>query len=634
MQYLDVVFPLNLGPLTYRCPEDLLENAQPGMIITAPLKNRLTKGIIFKKSVLSPQGKIKEIVKVHGDSPVLSRNMLKLLRWMSDYYISPEGLVLKQTLPKEIFSDTHSGKSKKEPGNTGRIPVLPIPEEEISPLLASVRDNVYHTYLLHSPSLIYEYSIASALLNTTRNIIVLFPEVSQANMFFSSINDKFKDRACLLHGETPKGRRSEYIAGILSGKYDIVVGTRPALFSPLKSVSLIITTGEHNSSYKPEEGVRYNIRDVAVMRGFIEKAPVLLSSVTPSIDSYYNALSGKYRLISPDIPHNRPVIRIIDMRFEKKIRPNISRTVFERSKNYIKNNRKIIFVINRRGYSTTLLCNECGHIEKCGICNMPVVLHKSDNVLKCHYCGKIKEATDSCTRCKSYNLELLGSGTQRVQEDIGELFGVETIRFDSDKAKNKSEIDKLLENLSGDSSKIAVCTKMLTKRIGIAENFSMAAILNIDGSLNLPDFRASEKAYMEISSIAELIKPDGEIFIQTRFPGNDLFKYFKAGQYVSFVKKELSARKELNYPPYSKLLNIIFTGRFESPEKLLKTICGFNTDIDIFGPIKTLDRKGNAEYSFLLKSPDRKALNTAARKILEKYEKAKDAKIRIDVDPL
>ncbi len=633
MSYFDVLYPINLGPLTYKCPEELEAIAQPGMIVSAPLKNKLTKGVIINRNISPPDEKIKEFSKIHGDSPVLSKSLLKLLQWISEYYITPEGLVLKQTVPKEVFIKTKTGKAKKTLPHDKHIEFPDIPEREFSSIKASISSGKYNAFLLHAPSLLYEYSIALRLLDKTRNIIVLLPEIFQANMLYNAFKESFDERLCLLHGEISKGRRSEYIEGIISGKYDIVIGTRSALFAPLKNVSLIIVLNEHSSSYKLEEGIRYNIRDVAVMRGFIEKATVLLSSITPSIDSYYNSFSDKYKLIKPSSSLTRPKIRIIDMRFEKTVKPNFSKTVYEDSKHHIKKGEKLMFVINRRGYSTLLLCRECGNAEKCPECGIPLVLHKNESTIRCHYCGKAYDIPERCGRCKSYSLELLGSGTQKVQEDIEALFGVETLRFDSDQASKKTDIEKLLSNISCDSSKVIVGTKMMTKRIGLAERFSMAAVLNIDNSLNLPDFRASEKVYRELSSIIGLVDSDGKILIQTRMPQNSIFKYLKSDRYSSFVKEELSIRKELNYPPFSKLINIIFTGNLDLSDRIIKTVHKLDQDIEVLGPIVHRDKKGRNEFSILLKSADRRKLNTAARAVLDRFRDSKETDIRIDVDP-
>lgn len=633
MQCFDLLFPINLGPLTYSCPESLTELVQPGMVIEAPLKNKLTKGVILGKNTSPPTGPLKELQLIPGEPVIIGKSILKLLRWMSDYYIATEGLVLKQTLPREVFTKTRAGKAKKEVYQNVPIDFLDIKEEDMLDIKGAISANRYMGFLLHAPSLLYEYSMLFRLLSTVGNVIVLLPDITQADLLYTAFKELCGERLCLLHGEISRGRRSEYIEGLLSGRYDIVIGTRAALFAPMKKVSLIMVLNEHSQSYKIEEGSRYNVRDVAVMRGFIEKAAVILSSISPSIDSYYNAISNKYKLVKPSPAVKRPAIRIADMRFEKKIKPDFSKTVYEAAKKHIRKNSKVMFVINRRGYSSVLLCHECGHIEKCRACDVPMALYKNDNTLKCHYCGKTQPVPEKCSRCKSHNFELLGSGTQRVQEHIEELFEIPTLRFDSDNVKKKSEKEELSRLISGDFSKILIGTKMMTGRITVTDKYSMAAVLNVDSSLNLPDFRAMEKAYQELSSIIDLIEPEGEVLIQTRFPESPLFKQLRHNDYASFAKEELSMRKSLNYPPYAKLLSIIFSGTPELSEKIRKIIHEADPNIEILGPAINRNKKGIEKFSIILKSVDRKALNNAARKALKTFDRSQKIQIRIDVDP-
>ena len=633
MHCYDVLFPINLGPLTYICPDSLAEAMQPGLVVQAPLKNKLTMGIVLDKNISPPKGPLKELHLIPGTPAVISKSLLRLFRWMSDYYIAPEGLVLKQTMPGELFSKTRPGKSKKEIFCNNAIDFMDIESEDMRAITAGISSNKYTGFLLHAPSLLYEYSMVFKLLSSFKDIIVLLPDIGQANLLYTALKDLYAERLCLLHGEISRGKRSAYIEGLLSGRYDIVIGTRAALFAPLKKVSLIMILNEHSQLYKIEEGIRYNIRDVAVMRGFIEKAAVVLSSISPSIDSYFNAITNKYRIIKPSPDIKRPNIRIVDMQFEKKIKPDLSKTVHDAARKHIQKNNKIMFVVNRRGYSSTLLCSECAYIIKCNACDIPMVLHKNDNSMKCHYCNKILSVPERCPRCKGHNFELLGSGTQRVQEYIEELFGIPTMRFDSDTVKKKSEKEEISRLISGDFSRLLIGTKIMTRRISVTDKFSMAAVLNVDSSLNLPDFRAMEKAYQELSSIIDLVEPSGEVLIQTRFSNGPLFKRLRFNDYSAFAKEELSIRKSLNYPPFSKLLKITFIGPYELAEKIMTTMRASDSKLEILGPTVNKNKKGVDEVSMILKSADRKALNNAARSVLKTFDRSKKIQIRIDVDP-
>jgi len=642
MEFFDVVFPVNIGPLTYSRRVSSPGILKPGMLVSAPLKNRLAKGIVIGRSPAVPSGDIKEIHETIGDAPLISISMITLMNWMSDYYMSERGLVLKTMLPSEAFKKT------KQRGNTPSsahmaeeqpadydLKTLGNNDNTITVFMKSLSEGVYKTTLLHAPSAAYEYSFLATLLGDIRNIIVLVPEVTLAEGLFPAFAGRFGDRACLFHNELSRGSRSAALNRICSGSSDIVLGTRSAVFAPMKKVSLIAVLHEHDRSYKEEKTPYYNARDVAVMRGFIEKAPVLLSSACPSVESIHNCEKRKYTLINPEDPGKRPKIKIIDMRYEKKSRPYLAKIVTDAAERHIRNHSRVSFVINRRGYSTLMQCNDCDHIEECPHCSIPLILHKKDLLLKCHYCGyTLSPAPERCSKCKSHNIKMSGAGTQRIQEDLEGLLGTKTIRIDSDISARKSDLKSAVRAASGSESRIIVGTKLMTKRLSLSKGFSMAAILNADILLNVPDFRSPERAYQEISSVADTLEPDGELFIQTRMPQHYLYRHLKNYDYLSFIKEENKRRRELNYPPYSRLLLI----KCISEKKLSKELSDISEkipgDVQILGPYASVNKSGKNEFRMLLKSSVRGSLHAAAGKFIDAFKNVKDVKIRVDVDPI
>jgi len=642
MEFIDILFPLNLGPLTYRCPGKFSGVVGPGMIVSAPIKNKLVKGIVIGKAFKIPSGEIKDIHKVYGEAPILSSCMVNLLKWMSGYYLAEQGIVLKNMIPREAFTKVKQRKKRvrgdKEGSEGGcrdyRLHIININDKAISSFVDSISQNIYRTFLLHAPSSTYEYSFLIEMLTKTKNAILLIPELSLINNFYPILSERFGERVCLLHSGISRGKRSESIERILSGNSDIVLGTRSAVFAPLKKVNFIAVLHEHSSSYKQEDGPRYHGRDIAVMRGYLEKATVLLSSICPSLESIYNCRKGKYTLIKPEGDFEKPKVRIIDMKHEKLLKPPLSKKVIDASMRYIKNNKKVMFVINRRGYSTLVQCTECNYIEECPSCKVPLVFHKQEMLLKCHYCGHMCKVPESCRRCRSYNIEFLGAGTQKIQEDIEKLLGIKTLRLDSDISRKKSEIEELIGATYRDDVKIIIGTKLMTRRVVVNGGFSMAAILNTDLFLNQPDFRSTEKTYQEISFITEKIAPTGEIFIQTRMPQNYLFKSLKNYDYATFFREELIRRKSISYPPYSRLLLIRFISKNDLSKKLSEVVEKKEKDVDILGPSISKSPKGKYEFKVLLKSSVRGVLHTVARKIIEVFKDSKDVKIKVDVDPM
>jgi primosomal protein N' (replication factor Y) len=654
MDFIDVLFPVSLGPLTYRCPNELSERAEPGMIVSAPLRNKVTKGIIKGRSVKALPGETKEILAIHGDTPVLGGKMLHLLEWMSEYYVSEEGLVLKNMLPREAFTKVKQKKAKVHPPSVPTL-VSP-PEAERSDreglkgdylssfkninsgsecrILDSVKKDRHETFLLHAPSFSYEYSFLLEILSEIRDAILLAPEVFLADNLYPLLKERLGGRVCLFHSGMSGGKRSEAIDRILSGKSDIVLGTRSAIFTPMKKVSFISVLREHSSSYKQEEGLRYNGRDVAVMRACLERATILLSSICPSFESLFNCRKGKYRLLESEAVARKTRIRIIDMRYEKLLKPYLSKKVIDAAAKFMKRDGKVMFVINRRGYSTLLQCAECKHVEECPVCKIPLVFHKQDLQVKCHYCGYSTKVPERCSRCKGHSIELLGAGTQRVQEDIEKFLGIKTLRFDSDTSRKRSEVESLVGAAHSDDTRIVVGTKMMTRRLGADGGFSMAAILNTDLFLNLPDFRSTEKLYQEIMSVGDRIMTSGEVFIQTRMPQHYLFKCIRNSDYSAFFREELERRKSLHYPPYSRLLLLRFISDKDLFGELSDVKSRIYKEVEILGPSLSKNTKGKNEFKLLLKSSVRGDLHFVTKTFVESFKDSKNVKIKVDVDPI
>jgi primosomal protein N' (replication factor Y) (superfamily II helicase) len=642
MDFYDVVFPVNIGALTYRCPDALSCLIKPGMVVSAYLKNSITKGIVLRKASGICSGKIKDIREVHDTVPFLNSSLIHLLQWMSDYYIAEQGLVLKNILPKEVFAKVSLKKTRQSSRprvqnsctTADRLNTVPVDNAMVNAVTASISDSTYKTFLLHAPSSAYANSFVLKTIAEARNGIILVPEISALSVLYSHLSKHFGERICLFHGELSKGKRREAIERILSSQSDIVLGTRSAVFAPFKKISFIAVLQEHSSSYKQENSPCYSGRDVAVMRSFFEKATVLLTSVSPSIESLYNCKSGKYILLKPASDVKMPKVRVIDMRYEKHVKPSLSKTVIDAATKYMKRDAKMMFVINRRGYSTLLECMDCTYVEECPDCKIPLVYHKQNMSMKCHYCGYARsKVPEFCSRCKGHNIQLRGAGTQRVQEDIENILGVRSVRLDSDKIKRKSILREETGIACLTENKIIIGTKLMTRRLDVNIKFSMAAMLNTDSFLNLPDFRSAEKAYQEIASVMDKVEPGGEILIQTRMPHHYLFKGIKNNDYDSFFQEELQRRKALLYPPFSRLILAKCVSKKEVSKELLENINKTGGDVEILGPSVSKNKKKEYEYKLLLKSPIRGKLHAAAKSIVELFRTSKDVRVKIDVDP-
>ncbi len=629
MTCFDIIFPLALGPLPYRCPENLEQIIEPGMIVTAPLRKRLAKGIVLRRNDSPPIGPLKDLGAVEG--PGLPKSMVRLLVWMSEYYLATEGLLLKQTVPPEIFEKTSLHKQRRTAGGP-QLEFIDAPPDGLDRLAEALGERKFHPFLYHADSALREYALARSLAEKTRNLIILVPEIAQADMLYRSLHGRFQERVCVLHSDMSRGRRSAYVDGIIDGRHDVVIGNRLALFSPMKKVSCILVLHEHSFFYKMEDGIRFHLRDVAVKRASIEKAAVVLSSITPSVDSYYNALTGKYELICAGLQSPSPRISLVDMRYAKKASRGISKTAVNLAGSRLGIGKKVMFVVNRKGYAT-LICRECENIETCPECNIPTVMHKDGMTMRCHYCGRQTKIPLLCGRCKSPSLEPIGSGTERVQEELEKLLGTKAVVIDKDRIKKRSDLTSALKTLSEGGSNLLIGTKLLTTHISILDRFSLAVVLNIDASMNFPDFRASEKAYAELSSLLDNLETEGDLLIQTRNPANPMLKYFKSGDYRSFVHEELQMRKALMLPPFSRMAAISVSGRTDLSETIVRRIRSSSREVEVLGPVYSAARHGTPQLSIILKASDRTALNRTARSVADAFGNRKDVLIRIDVDP-
>lgn len=639
MDFFDIVFPLNIGPLTYKGPSGKAF-LMPGMLVKAEIKKSVKTGIVIGKAIHPPEGLIKEILDVPMEQPVFSESMLSLLKWISDYYIVPAGLALKSILPIEVFEKGRKRqgyKEKKEHPSAQDLLYGPLPDPDIN-ITKAIRESInrreYKTYLFHAATARHEVSGISGLIKGISNAIVLVPEIAHIYRLYPLLHEIFGERLTVMHGNLSKSQKRDSFSRIITGESDIVLGTRLAVFAPLSSVSLITVLHEHNCSYKNMEGLRYNARDVAVMRGYLNKSTVLLSSTTPSIESFYNAKTGKYNIISSDTRVRRPKVEVVDMRTARKISPYISKKTIDAAASRIKRSEGIFFFINRKGYSM-IQCADCNYIEACLECMVPLVYHRDNKILKCHCCGHTSDQGETCGRCKSINLEMVGAGTQRIASDIKSFLGKEPLRLDSDILRESPPLGSLPEYIQ--KGGVVVGTKIITKNLIQKEIMGLCVFLNPDINLHFPDFRSSELLFQELFNLSEYLTHNGLLIIQTRIPENFVYRYFKKYDYLQFFAEELSRRRTLLYPPFSRLTLITITSKSDAEKEVVKAMgnTGIENDetFEAMGPVRVISR-GTNKWKILLKSKTKVRLHIYVHNLLKSLGDKKGLKIITDVDPI
>ena len=536
----------------------------------------------------------------HGRRPIGYR-AVNIDRW-PDYFsnakISPrpfDGIRKRTDLVAEGWSSHYLGKACRDEiletvreedtaalfdmlaprRNVGELELT----EQQATVLKELRDDLTsapgnsQVYLLHGitgsgKTLIYCH-LAREIIKSGRTVLVMTPEIALTGTTLAYFRGLFGDRVTVLHSAMTDRERLLSFEGIRQGKYDIVIGPRSAVLAPLANIGLIVVDEEHDGSYKQDDpSPRFHGRDCAIMRGKIGRCPVLLGSASPSVDSYYRALTGKYRLLeltSRPAGASLPRVEIVDMKSDR-LRgdlPFLSWPMKREVDRRLKDDEQVILFLNRRGYSPQLKCGRCGDVPTCPNCRVKLTYHKVGRKLSCHYCGWIVHQPDTCPKCGSVDFMYVGAGTQKVEESIPRLFdGARAVRLDSDAATSRRRIQEILNEFESGRSNLLLGTQMVTKGLDLPR-VTLVGVLSADLMLDLPDFRASERTFAQLLQVAgrsgRADRP-GEVIIQTYYPDHDVIKLAAAQQYRSFYDSEIGLRRDLSYPPFSRLINFIISG--------------------------------------------------------------------------
>lgn len=483
-----------------------------------------------------------------------------------------------------------------------------------------------------------------------KKVIILVPEIFLTPQVTERFKNVFMDRTAIYHSGLKPAERVHEWERMKSGEVDVVVGTRSAIFAPFDNLGLIVVDEEFDSSYKQDSEPRYSARDCAVYRASLSNAVVVLGSATPSAESYHNALTGKYEMLNlPERVSKRPMpeIEVVDLKTDA----NKSNGLFL-SNNLIKGMQdaldlggQVILFISRRGYSNYNFCMTCGTVEKCVNCDIPLVYHKTTNKLKCHYCDYEKPPALICPACKK-PIAYKGAGTQRVEDVITQFFPDKKIeRIDMDSMSDKSEYFNVYNRIKNKEIDILIGTQMITKGFDFPE-VTFVGVVSIDTVLNLPDFRSEERVFellMQVAGRTGRGEKPGKVVIQTFNPQNPAIEMTRKYETAKFYDEQLKIRKELGYPPFGKMMQIIIQDEneekaFKDAEKIAEVIQkailknGMKM-ISILGPAEApLSRLRNKyRVSMILKCKNAKSLNIIGRAV---KQEVKGTDYAVIVDPV
>jgi len=485
-------------------------------------------------------------------------------------------------------------------------------------------------------------------------VVFLVPEVALAPQTVGRVRARLEARGVrtvVWHSHLSEGERYDAWKALSSGEAHVVVGARSAVFAPVKNLRLMIVDEEHEPSYKQEESPRYHGRDVAVYRALLNQAVCVLGSATPSLESLYNVERGKYqvdRILKRVDNRQLPKIHLVDMRREalqgKGVSP-ISRTLADKLIDRFEKKEQSILFLNRRGFSTSLLCPDCGYVASCEHCSVPMTYHRTDGLLHCHLCGEERPAPFKCPECGSENIRKRGLGTQKIEDVVQKILPrAKIVRMDADSMSKKNLYRKILDDFRVGKIDLLVGTQMIAKGLDFP-NVTLVGLVDADRSLHVEDFRAAERTFqliVQVSGRSGRGDRSGEVVIQTHTPHAAPIQFARKSDFDGFQIEELEQRREFNYPPFRHLIRHLFRGR--NPEKVdffmeqwLKVVeAELGEVLEIRGPAPAPIEKIRDEYRFQIWyfAPSASKVIGTIRKLRQDFKMDKDVIDLLDVDPM
>jgi primosomal protein N' (replication factor Y) len=650
---VNVLFPINAEAFTYTVPESLKDRIRPGAFVQASFRNRRKIGIISGICKSPPKRKnleLKPLEAVLDDYPLLSENLLKLMSWLGQYYVSTSGLALRNAVPSGIFEGKRSGKCRITYDAVVRAAQDVSLTAEQKNALSQINKPDSGAFLLHGVTGSGKTEIYLRAIEKLDNkeAIVLVPEIALTPQIIDRFRIRFKEKVAFLHSGLSPGEKLEQWRKIINGDAKVAIGVRSAVFAPFKNLGLIVVDEEHEPSYKQFEGLRYSARDTALARAKIEGIRIILGSATPSIESFYNARKGTIHYV--ELEHRiekkpLPEVAILDMTKEEKKTWSFSNKILDALRENVMHGRQSLLMLNRRGYSPYFMCVDCGYTYKCPACSITLTYHKDTKTMNCHYCGSYLKPQDLCPKCGSSKSKSLGTGTQRAEEELRDLIPeISLKRMDRDTTTKKLSHYRMVREMEQKKIDILIGTQMVAKGHDFP-NVTVSGIVLADIALNLPDFRSSERTFQLFTQLAGRAgrgESPGKVYIQTYEADHYVFEFVKKHDYHGFYRKEVGFRKELSYPPFSRLIRIIFS--FRKKDIVKQTINRISNkiknirlnDAEVLGPAPApVEKIRNLwRWHIILKGKRAKPLRLNALEILESIKEIKEVRVDIDVDPI
>ena len=730
----------------YLVPEELEPSVHEGTRVKVPFGPREVMGVVTAVLDESPHGNLREIIKTVGGQALVTPPILRLVRWIADYYCCAPEIAMKAVLPDAVrkeeegwrerlyvralpqhgeppkltkrqedlwtiveewrelplqelvrLAGTTSATIRKledkglvsiAPQISERDPyakehILPTQPLELNEQQATALESIVESmerlakrdddeakpvgdnvFLLHGvtgsgKTEVYLQAIAHAL-GQGKGAIVLVPEISLTPQTVERFKARFSQGpqqtlVAVLHSHLSAGERHDEWHKIRQGRARIVIGARSAVFAPVEPLGLVIVDEEHEHSYKQEEAPRYNARDLAVVRGQQEGAAVVLGSATPCMESYHNVQRKKYGLLSLTERVDNiqmPIVRVIDMRSAARKEKGVgifSLQLREAILQRLEKNEQVMLFLNRRGWSSSLQCPECGFVAECPNCSVSLTYHRAAQQLMCHICGHIETAPKKCpeTKCGNVAIRFSGLGTEKVEAALEKGFPSARVkRMDSDTLKRKEDYRRILGDFRTGKIEILVGTQMIAKGLHFP-NVTLVGIIHADLSLHIPDFRAGERTFQLLTQVAGRAgrgEVEGEVYVQSFTPFHPAIQYARRHDYVGFYEQEIEFRQQLNYPPVGRVALLTLRGRSEDRVKFvadhlrreMDTVAKELGEVVVAGPAPAplLRAENFYRYQIMLRTSRMPQLSRKLSALRETFQIPEDLRLVIDIDPM
>jgi len=609
--YAEIVLNLPLEKsFHYRIPPALLAKARPGMRVEVPFGPKRLSGFIIGLIADCAVANPRDILSLPDDEPVITTELMALARWISANYLCSIGEALGSIIPAALKTPKKYLKIPfQEPGAKASNIYTPSPfaltttqKEAVLNIKASIDSKKHEVFMLYGitgsgKTEVYLSAIAETLA-AGRSAAFLLPEISLTPQFISIVKNRFPGVVGLWHSKISAGEKYASWDRARKGEIKIMLGARSAVFAPLQDIGLIIVDEEHEPSYKQEQKPAYHTRDVAVERARINGAIAIFGSATPSLETFHKAKEGKIKFLElPVRIDNRPLpkVRLIDSSLLHKKSKILSSAMVEAIEKVLARREQAIVFLNRRGFSPGVMCRHCGNVWQCPSCSVSLVYHKAPEGLRCHYCDYHQAWPGICPSCKSNDIAIFGVGTQKVEEELKKIFPQgKILRMDKDTTRKAGVYEQAYKDFKEENFDILLGTQMVAKGFDFPR-VTLVAVVDADTALYLPDFRSSERTFQILTQVAGRSGRSslgGEVVIQTRHPEHYVLKAAEKHDYLSFYKQELEFRRELRYPPFSEIVNIILRSKKDEKAKeaaaeaelLLRAIKDSGASFEILGP--------------------------------------------------